>query len=240
MRKIRHVLEAQQWDRPGLEELFNLAREMKDSVTKRYPKSRKHAQCLEGYLMASLFYEPSTRTRFSHEAAMIRLGGQVLSTENAESFSSVSKGETLEDTIRMAAAYADVIVLRHREQGAAERAAAVSRVPVINAGDGIGQHPTQALLDVFTIENELGGIDNKTIAFIGDLKHGRTVRSLAYLLGKFQPTKLMFTAHELVRMGQDIKDLRRPRRDYPPLRPLLSECRSLIAPEAKRVNSELA
>jgi aspartate carbamoyltransferase catalytic subunit len=156
--------------------------------------------------MASLFYEPSTRTRFSHEAAMQRLGGRILSTENAEAFSSVSKGETLEDTIRMVADYADVIVLRHKEQGAAARAAAVSRVPVINAGDGGGQHPTQALLDVFTIEDELGGIDGRVIAFVGDLAHGRTVRSLAYLLGKFKPTKLLFVAHELVRMKQDIKD----------------------------------
>lgn len=206
MRKIRHVIEAQQWDRPGLEELFSLTRVMRDSIKHRYPKSRQHAHCLEGYLMASLFYEPSTRTRFSHEAAMIRLGGRVLSTENAEQFSSVSKGETLEDTIRMASSYADVIVLRHKEQGAAARAAAVSRVPVINAGDGAGQHPTQALLDVFTIEDELGGIDDRIIAFVGDLAYGRTVRSLAYLLGKFRPTKLLFVAHEVVRMRPDIKE----------------------------------
>jgi len=206
MRKIRHVIESQQWDRPGLEELFELAREMKESVTRRYPKSRKHAQCLQGYLMASLFYEPSTRTRFSHEAAMMRLGGRILSTENAEVFSSVSKGETLEDTIRMVGAYADVIVMRHKEQGAAERAAAVSGVPIINAGDGTGQHPTQALLDVFTIEDELGSIDGRTIVFVGDLANGRTVRSLAYLIGKFQPAKLIFVAHEVVQMRQDIKD----------------------------------
>jgi aspartate carbamoyltransferase catalytic subunit len=206
MKKIRHVIDTRQWDREGLEELFGLAREMQDSIMRRYPKSRRHAQCLQGYLMASLFYEPSTRTRFSHEAAMLRLGGRVLSTENAEAFSSVSKGETLEDTIRMASSYCDVIVIRHREKGAAARAAAVSSVPVINAGDGPGQHPTQALLDVFTIENELGGIDGKTIAFVGDLAHGRTVRSLAYLLGKFQPTGILFVAHEVVRMKADIKE----------------------------------
>ncbi len=206
MRKIRHVVEAQQWDREGLEELFGMAREMRESRKHRYPKSRKHRDCLYGYIMAALFYEESTRTRFSHEAAMMRLGGRVISTENALKFSSVSKGETLEDTIRTIAAYVDVIVLRHFEQGIAMRAAAASPVPVINAGDGPGQHPTQALLDVFTIEDELGAIDGKTITFVGDLANGRTVRSLCYMLGKFQPTKLSFVTHELVRMKQDIKD----------------------------------
>jgi aspartate carbamoyltransferase catalytic subunit len=206
MRKIRHVIEAQQWDRAGLEELFVLAREMKDSIKNRYPKSRRHSHCLDGYLMASLFYESSTRTRFSHEAAMIRLGGHFLSTENAKEFSSVSKGETLEDTIQTIGAYVDIIVMRHFDEGMAARAAAVSRVPVINGGDGAGQHPTQALLDVFTIQDELGGIDGRTIAFVGDLAHGRTVRSLAYLLGKFQPKQLLFVSHEVVRMRQDIKD----------------------------------
>src|SRR4030088_575146 len=132
---------------------------------------------LRGRIMASLFYEPSTRTRLSFEAAMLRLGGEVLGTESAGEFSSVAKGETLEDTVQIVAGYADVIVLRHFDVGASRRAAAISPVPVINAGDGPGQHPTQALLDLYTIKKELGRVDGLRIAMGGDLANGRTVRS---------------------------------------------------------------
>src|SRR5258708_217432 len=173
---MKHVIESQQFDRKAIEQLFKIA----DSLS----KSKK--DLLRGKIMASLFYEPSTRTRFSFESAMLRLGGGVISTENAGEFSSVAKGETLEDTIRIMNNYADVIVLRHPERGASERAAAVSDVPIINAGDGAGQHPTQALLALYTIRQELGKIDGIHIALVGDLKHGRTVRSLAYLLGKYK------------------------------------------------------
>jgi aspartate carbamoyltransferase catalytic subunit len=156
--------------------------------------------------MASLFYEESTRTRFSFESAMLRLGGSVISTENARQFSSVSKGETLEDTIRIINGYADVIVLRHYESGAAERAAGISRVPIVNAGDGTGQHPTQAFLDLYTIEKELGHIDDITIAVVGDLANGRTVRSLCYLLAKYRSVRILMVAPPVVRMGDDIKE----------------------------------
>ena len=159
-----------------------------------------------GRIMATLFYEPSTRTRFSFETAMHRLGGSVISTESAGEFSSVSKGETLEDTIRILNGYADVIVLRHSEVGGAARAAAVSRVPVINAGDGAGQHPTQALLDLYTIEKELGRVDGLGVAMVGDLAQGRTVRSLAYLLGKFDQIRIYFVAPPLLRMKEDIRE----------------------------------
>src|SRR5260370_13213697 len=141
---------------------------------------------LNGRVMAALFYEPSTRTRLSFDAAMLRLGGQTMGTDNAREFSSAAKGETLEDTIRIVSGYSDVIVLRHYEEGAATRAAAASTVPVINAGDGQGQHPTQALLDLYTIRDELGRIDGIHIAMVGDLANGRTVRSLTYLLSKFR------------------------------------------------------
>src|SRR5437870_9784216 len=137
---------------------------------------------LQGRVMAALFYEPSTRTRLSFESAMLRLGGQTMGTDNAREFSSAAKGETLEDSVRIVSGYSDVIVLRHNEEGAARRAAAVSDVPVINAGDGKGQHPTQALLDVYTIRAELGRVDGVEIAMVGDLANGRTVRSLTYLL----------------------------------------------------------
>jgi aspartate carbamoyltransferase catalytic subunit len=162
-------------------------------------------------IMATLFYEPSTRTRFSFETAMHRLGGYVISTENAGEFSSAAKGETLEDTIRILNGYVDVIVIRHKEVGSARRAAAVSRVPVINAGDGAGQHPTQALLDLYTIRKEIGRIDGLRIAMVGDLAQGRTVRSLTYLLSKFKDVNLFFVAPPLLKMKEDILDHLRER-----------------------------
>ena len=160
---------------------------------------------LAGQVMAALFYEPSTRTRLSFEAAMLRLGGQTMGTDNAREFSSASKGETLEDSIRIVSGYADVIVLRHNEEGAARRAAAVSSVPIINAGDGPGQHPTQALLDLYTIRDELGRIDGVQVAMVGDLANGRTVRSLTYLLSKFKDIKVWFVAPPQVAMRPDLK-----------------------------------
>ena len=156
--------------------------------------------------MASLFYEPSTRTRFSFESAMLRLGGGVITTENAAEFSSAAKGETLEDSIRVINHYADVIVLRHPAKGASARAAAVSRVPVLNAGDGAGQHPTQALLDLYTIKKEIGTIDGIHVAFVGDLKNGRTVRSLSYLLGKYKKMRVSFISPKGLQVGDDIKE----------------------------------
>ncbi len=196
--KLHHVIEAQQFDISILDYLFEVTEEMERIVA---------AGGTTNYLnriMATLFYEPSTRTRFSFETAMHRLGGRVISTENAAEFSSVAKGETLEDTIRIMNGYVDVIVLRHYEEGAAKRAAAVSRIPVINAGDGIGQHPTQALLDLYTIRKEIGTIDGLRIAMIGDLAQGRTVRSLAYLLSKFQDIKMYFVAPPALKMKDDI------------------------------------
>jgi aspartate carbamoyltransferase catalytic subunit len=128
-----------------------------------------------------------------------------MGTDNAREFSSAAKGETLEDTIRIVSGYADVIVLRHNEEGAARRAAAVSTVPIINAGDGPGQHPTQALLDLYTIRAELGRLDGVHVAMVGDLANGRTVRSLAYLLSKFKDIKLWFVAPPQVAMRDDLK-----------------------------------
>ena len=196
--KLHHVIEAQQFDRSTLAHLFEVAEKM-EQVVQEGGIADYHNR-----IMATLFYEPSTRTRFSFETAMHRLGGRVISTENAAEFSSVSKGETLEDTIRTMNGYADVIVLRHSEVGAAKRAAAVSQVPVINAGDGVGQHPTQALLDLYTIRKELGKIDGLRVAMVGDLAQGRTVRSLAYLLSKFQDIRIYFVAPPLLKMKEDI------------------------------------
>ncbi|TME16002.1 MAG: aspartate carbamoyltransferase [Chloroflexi bacterium] len=196
--RLRHVVESQQFSRALLEELFVRSEEMK-----REP--HHFIGRLAGQVMAALFYEPSTRTRLSFEAAMLRLGGTTMGTDNAREFSSAAKGETLEDTIRIVSGYADVIVVRHKEEGAAKRAAAVSAVPIINAGDGPGQHPTQALLDLYTIRDELSKIDGVRVAMVGDLANGRTVRSLTYLLSKFKDIKLWFVAPPQVAMGDDLK-----------------------------------
>lgn len=199
--KLRHIIESQQFTVPMLVELFQSADQMERIV------ARGGTLDYQGKIMASLFYEPSTRTRFSFEAAMLRLGGKTISTERAQEFSSVIMGETLEDTIRVVNHFADVIVLRHNEVGGAQRAAAVSGIPVINAGDGKGgQHPTQALLDLYTIWKELKSIDGVKVAMIGDLAAGRTVRSLAYLLGKFERVKIWFVAPPAHQIRQDILD----------------------------------
>ena len=203
MTGIKHIIESQQFDREFLEEeLFPLAGEMETIV--------KFGGCklLDGKRMITFFYEPSTRTRASFEIAMDMLGGRVVfSTENATQFSSVVKGETLRDTIRVLNRYKpDVIVLRHNEEGGAKEAVEVSSVPIINAGDGSGQHPTQSLLDLYTIKKRLGKIDGISVAMVGDLKNGRTVRSLSYLLGKFENIKIFFVAPESAMIKQDIKD----------------------------------
>ena len=197
--RLQHVIRAQQFNRKLLVDIFASAREMEQVI------AEGGADILHRKVMATIFYEPSTRTRLSFESAMQRLGGEVIATENAREFSSAAKGETLEDTIRIVDDYADVIVLRHYESGAAERASTVSSVPVINAGDGPGQHPTQALLDMYTIDKEIGRLDGISVAMVGDLANGRTVRSLCYLLTKYDDMTLYFVAPEMVRMRQDIK-----------------------------------
>ncbi|MBO0688287.1 MAG: aspartate carbamoyltransferase [Candidatus Dormibacteraeota bacterium] len=193
-----HVLESEQFTRGALEALFRRGGELRANPAPA-------ADRLRGRLMAALFYEPSTRTRLSFEAAMQRLGGRVMGTDNAKEFSSASKGETLEDTIRIVSGYADVIVLRHPEEGAARRAAAVADVPVVNGGDGRGEHPTQALLDLFTIQEELHRIDGVRVAMVGDLANGRTVRSLAALLTRFQGVEIVFVAPPQVAVREDTK-----------------------------------
>ncbi len=194
--KLKNLIESQQLDVETLFALFKKADELKKVVK----------EPLNGKILATLFYEPSTRTRLSFESAMLRLGGKVISTENAKEFSSAVKGESIEDSIRVISGYSDVIVIRHFEEGAVEKATSVSSVPVINAGSGSGQHPTQTLLDLYTIWKEVGKIDGVTIAMVGDLKYGRTVRSLCYLLGKFKNIKIIFVAPECLSIKDDIKD----------------------------------
>ncbi|MEK7664932.1 MAG: aspartate carbamoyltransferase [Patescibacteria group bacterium] len=199
-----HVIYAQQFSRLWLEqEFFPLT----DEMEKVFDKGGNNL--LSGKRMVSFFYEPSTRTRSSFEFAMDYLGGKVVfSTENAREFSSAKKGETLRDTIKVLNRYKpDVIVLRYDQEIGAEIAANVSQVPILNAGDRHpGQHPTQALLDLRTILKLLSEIDNKDFVMVGDLFNGRTVRSLSYLLGKFDGVKIYFVSPESARMREDVKD----------------------------------
>jgi aspartate carbamoyltransferase catalytic subunit len=166
-----------------------------------YAKGEKFTKALEGRLLANLFFEPSTRTRLSFESAMLRLGGKVLEIGHI-STTSIVKGETLADTVRMFEYYADVIVLRHPHEGASRLAAHFSSRPVINAGDGAGQHPTQTLLDLFTIRREKGDLKGLRAAIIGDLKYGRTVHSLAEALAMFG-VELTFVAPEQLQMPKE-------------------------------------
>jgi aspartate carbamoyltransferase catalytic subunit len=196
--KLKHVVESQQFTVPLLMELFVRARGMERLV------ARGGSLDYQNRIMATVFYAPSTRTRFSFEAAMHRLGGSVLSTEQARVFSSEVEGEQVEDSIRVIASYSDVIVIRHHEEGGAKRAAQVSPIPVINAGDGKGgQHPTQALLDLYTIYRERP-LDGLSVAIIGELDQGRTARSLAYLLAKFDRVKIFFVSPPELQMKPDI------------------------------------
>ncbi len=166
---------------------------------------KRRLRTLDGRILATLFYEPSTRTRLSFESAMLRLGGGVLSLAEAGTSSSAAKGETLYDTGKMIEGYADVAVIRNPIVGSARELADGASIPVINAGDGTGEHPTQALLDLYTIERETGSIDGLRVALVGDLKNGRTVHSLAKALARFD-VSMTFVAPDALRMPADVTD----------------------------------
>jgi carbamoyl-phosphate synthase/aspartate carbamoyltransferase/dihydroorotase/carbamoyl-phosphate synthase/aspartate carbamoyltransferase len=188
------ILSVSQFDPEKLSYIFKRAREMREMVEKA-----GGTNLLAGRVLACLFYEPSTRTSASFIAAMERLGGSVIPITQGVQFSSVSKGETLADTIRTLEQYSDVIVLRHPDVGSAQMAADYADVPVLNAGDGAGEHPTQALLDLFTIREELGRVEGLKIAMVGDLRYGRTVHSLTKLLAQYN-VSLRFVSPEMLRM----------------------------------------
>jgi aspartate carbamoyltransferase len=195
--KGQSILSISQFNLDDLGYVFDVAEEFRLMV-----KRVGSLNLLRGYILANLFYEPSTRTSSSFLAAMQRLGGTAIPI-NEVRYSSVSKGESLPDTIRTLEAYADVIVLRHPEVGSAALAAQYARKPIINAGDGIGEHPTQALLDLFTILQERGGISGLTVTMLGDLKYGRTVHSLAKLLSLFD-VQINYVSPEILRMPADL------------------------------------
>ncbi|KAG5636336.1 hypothetical protein H0H81_008387 [Sphagnurus paluster] len=193
---LRHIISIKQFTRQNLYNLFSLAHEMRLQVERKGT-----LDILKGKVLCTLFYEPSTRTSSSFDAAMKRCGGEVVQV-NADT-SSVTKGETLQDTIRALACYGDAIVMRHPDVGSAQLAAKFSPVPIINAGDGIGEHPTQALLDVYTIRSELGTVHGRTITLLGDLKNGRTVHSLVTLLCLYS-VRLNFVAPVALAMPSSV------------------------------------
>jgi len=188
-----HIISTKQFlDKKILGSIFKLADDMEEK-----DRAGILINSLKGKILASLFYEPSTRTRFSFESAMHKLGGNVISTESAIHFSSVTKGESLQDTIKIISGYSDIIILRHFKEGSAEIASRFSSVPIINAGDGMGEHPTQALLDLYTIKKEFGNIDNIKIALLGDLLYGRTIHSLLHLLGAYNVDIFLISPEQL-------------------------------------------
>jgi aspartate carbamoyltransferase len=197
----KDIISVKQFSREDLGYVFGVAHEMRGMVERIGT-----FDLLKGKILANLFYEPSTRTSSSFTSAMERLGGSVIPI-NEVKYSSVSKGESLPDTVRTLECYADVIVLRHPEVGSAALAAKYARKPVINAGDGVGEHPTQALLDLFTIFEELGVgvVDGLTVTMLGDLKYGRTVHSLARLLSLYK-VKLNYVSPEILRMPKEVMD----------------------------------
>lgn len=195
---FRHLTSTKQLTRADADAILARAKEMDAILAKKKPDDRLH-----GKILAALFYEPSTRTRLSFETAMLRLGGSVITADGFQ-FSSLYKGETIEDTMMMVGSYADIIAMRHPEQGSADRAVTVCPVPFINAGDGPGQHPTQALLDLYTIQKERGKVEGITIAMVGDLKFGRTVHSLTFLLGLFPKVKFVYVSPNELKIPEKV------------------------------------
>mgnify|MGYP001018184757 FL=1 len=189
--KNKHLISPMDFSKEELNEIFELAEKIISN-----PKEFSHI--CDGKILATLFYEPSTRTRFSFEAAMMRLGGKILGFSEPNSSSS-AKGETLADTIRMVSIYSDIIAMRHPKEGSAKVASMYSSVPVINAGDGGHQHPTQTLTDLLTIKSQKGKLEGHTIGLCGDLKNGRTVQSLIMAMSRYKDTKfILISPKELV------------------------------------------
>jgi aspartate carbamoyltransferase catalytic subunit len=196
----KDILSADQFSKEDLAFLFK-----KTATMEKIARARKVSKILQGKIMTALFYEPSSRTFGSFISAMQCLGGGIIPLQGM-TYSSVAKGETLEDTVRTFECYSDIIVIRHPEVGSAKRAALASEIPIINAGDGVGEHPTQALLDLFTILSKFKKINGLKVAFVGDLLNGRTVHSLSKLLTKMGKVEFFFVSPKILRMPQEIKD----------------------------------
>ncbi|MFO7887620.1 MAG: aspartate carbamoyltransferase [Eubacteriales bacterium] len=198
MLKGRHLIEPKDFSKEELEEIFDLC----DKIVKTPENYREKCK---GKILANLFYEPSTRTRLSFESAMLRLGGEVIGFSSASS-SSVSKGESVSDTVRTVGCYADICAMRHPKEGAPKAASIKSEIPVINAGDGGHQHPTQTLTDLMTIRSVRGSIKNLTVGICGDLKFGRTVHSLIKALSRYENIKFVLISPEELKIPDYIKN----------------------------------
>ena len=194
----RHLINPMDFSKDELDEIFKLANQI---IT----NPKEYSQVCDGKILATLFYEPSTRTKFSFEAAMMRLGGKLLGFSEPNS-SSAAKGETLADTIKMVSIYSDIIAIRHPMEGSAKVASMYSEVPVINAGDGGHQHPTQTLTDLLTIKSLKGSLDNHTVGICGDLKHGRTVQSLITAMTRYENIKFILISPKELRVPQYIRE----------------------------------
>ena len=206
---LKNIISIKDFKREDIEYLLDEASKLEDIA-----QSREVSDELRGKILGLMFFEPSTRTRMSFETAMKRLGGEGIGFENSGS-SSVSKGESIADTAKMFEGYSDALVIRHELEGVSKFISDIVDVPVINAGDGAGQHPTQTLLDLYTIKKELGHIDNLKIALIGDLKFGRTVHSLANALCLFKNIKIYLVSPPELRMPQEIlHDLNKTKVEY--------------------------
>lgn len=196
---MEHLIRSKDLSREEMEALFLRAKGYLPLV-----KEGRKVSDAEGKVLASLFYEPSTRTRFSFETAMLRLGGSVISNFDMKGASSAKKGETLHDTGQVVSRFADIIAMRHPEPGTVGKLASGSIVPVMNGGDGPADHPTQGLLDLFTIQNELGRLDDFTIAIVGDLKYGRVPHAQCELLSQFKGVRFVFVSPEALKMPAEI------------------------------------
>jgi aspartate carbamoyltransferase catalytic subunit len=199
---VRHLVDTRQLkDRRFLEGFLSRADEMK-RIVRQHGGLRKH----EGKIVASFFYQPSTRTKMTFDTAAKRLGAEVVGTENAREFSSAFKGETLEHSLLAIHECFDAVIMRHHQDGAAKRAAAILKIPFINAGDGRNQHPTQALLDLYTIHQYFGRIDNLKVAFVGDIAQGRTIKSLAYLLSHLDGNEFFFISPKSLGLPEHMRE----------------------------------
>ncbi len=197
---MNHVLNAKQYTKESLEELFKLTDDIKNN-------SQKYTKTLDGKIIATMFYEPSTRTRLSFETAVLKLGGKIITTENASSNSSGRKGESLEDTVKILQGYADGIVIRHSSDSWPEEAAKIATVPIINGGAGKGEHPTQALLDVYTIREHRKTLDGVKVAILGDLLNGRTIHSLLRLISLYDNVEVYGLSKECFALPQEYIDM---------------------------------
>ncbi|MGE3278429.1 MAG: aspartate carbamoyltransferase [Candidatus Altimarinota bacterium] len=226
---MTHILSAEQFSKKELLQLFEAA--------KKLQKAKKIPQTMKGKILATVFLEPSTRTRLSFETGMLKLGGQVISIPNAES-SSLNKGETLTDTARMVSTFADVIAMRTPEKGQVAEFASTSKVPVINAGDGTGEHPTQHLLDFYTIWKERGTLDGLTLGLMGDCKNSRVLRGMAKMAALFN-MKLIFIAPEEVQVESDIQHyLLERKREFKMVNSLTKCIKDLDVLEINRIRHE--